>query len=278
MLTNLNSILERLRTDPAAFFLTLLYTIPVILLSLILHECAHGYVAYRCGDDTAKMLGRLSLNPARHLDPMGTLCMLLFGFGWARPVPVNPRKFRHFLRDDLLVSLAGIVTNLCLFLICTSLSVLLGRIMLGSKLITLMSVDEQFLEIMLNPYSGYYYDMSFFTGSAMHIYNGTMPLETLSSFSVPWLTYVVRFLMMMGTTNLALAVFNFLPILPLDGYHVVNDTILRGRIQLDAKAFGIMQLILIGLMFSGILDRLLSLINTTIYSGLVDLLLMIPWP
>ena len=85
------------------------------LVCITLHELAHGYVALRCGDPTAQMMGRLSFNPLRHLNLFGTICMFLFGVGWANPVPVNPRNFRSFRRDDFLVSIAGIVTNLLLY-------------------------------------------------------------------------------------------------------------------------------------------------------------------
>ena len=71
-----------LTTDPLGFALYLLYFAVSVLLTLILHEIAHGYVAYRCGDPTAKMLGRLSLDPRKHLDPIGTLCLVFLGFGW----------------------------------------------------------------------------------------------------------------------------------------------------------------------------------------------------
>ncbi|MDR1619859.1 MAG: site-2 protease family protein [Clostridiales bacterium] len=94
--------------------LNMLYSLPAIIVALSFHECAHAYVAYRCGDPTARNLGRMTLNPFKHLDPMGFICLLFFGFGWARPVPVNPRNFRNLRRDDTLVSLAGITANLIL--------------------------------------------------------------------------------------------------------------------------------------------------------------------
>ena len=84
MLSNLDTYLEALRTSPLEFLLTLVYAVAVILISLILHECAHGYVAYRCGDPTAKMMGRLSLNPKAHLDLIGTLSMFLIGVAFGR--------------------------------------------------------------------------------------------------------------------------------------------------------------------------------------------------
>ena len=73
----------------------LLLSLPVILFSLSLHETAHGYVAYKLGDRTAYNLGRLTLNPVKHLDPIGFLMMMLAGFGWAKPVPINTRNFKN---------------------------------------------------------------------------------------------------------------------------------------------------------------------------------------
>ena len=84
------------------------------LLAIILHEVAHGYVADRLGDPTARLLGRLNLNPFRHLDPIGTVAIFVFGFGWARPVPVNAGNLRNPRRDMIWVSLAGPLTNLAL--------------------------------------------------------------------------------------------------------------------------------------------------------------------
>jgi Zn-dependent protease len=84
------------------------------LYSIIFHELAHGWVAYRMGDPTAKSLGRLSLNPLKHLDPMGTMMLFLFGFGWAKPVPVNFNQLRDKRMGMILVSAAGIITNMLL--------------------------------------------------------------------------------------------------------------------------------------------------------------------
>ena len=92
----------------------LLLTLPVIIFALSLHEMAHGYVAYKCGDPTAYHMGRLTLNPAKHLDPVGFLCMLVFGFGWAKPVPINTRNFRDPKRGMALSAAAGPAANLTL--------------------------------------------------------------------------------------------------------------------------------------------------------------------
>ncbi len=100
--------------DVKTAFISLLLSLPVILLALTVHEFAHGYVAYLCGDSTAKAFGRLSLNPMKHLDPFGALCMLIAGFGWAKPVPVNTRYLRKPKRDMMLVALAGPAANFLL--------------------------------------------------------------------------------------------------------------------------------------------------------------------
>lgn len=97
-------------TDPN-YWMGLLYSIPAVLLALSIHEYAHAYAAYKCGDPTARNLGRMTLDPVKHLDPIGTICLLLFRFGWAKPVPVNSRNFKHPKKDNVLVSLSGIIAN-----------------------------------------------------------------------------------------------------------------------------------------------------------------------
>ena len=94
------------------YLISLLYTVPVLLISFPVHECAHGYAAYLLGDDTAKRAGRLTLNPFKHLDPLGTICLIVARFGWAKPVPVNPYNFRDRKSGMALTPLAGPFSNL----------------------------------------------------------------------------------------------------------------------------------------------------------------------
>lgn len=89
----------------------LLFVIPCVLFALTVHEVSHGYMAYRLGDPTARNMGRLTLNPLKHLDPVGALCMVLFHFGWARPVPINTRYFKKPRRDTALTAAAGPISN-----------------------------------------------------------------------------------------------------------------------------------------------------------------------
>jgi Zn-dependent protease len=103
-------LLNLLLKDPLTF---ILIAIP-LLYSVIFHELAHGWVAYRMGDPTAKSLGRLSFNPLKHLDPLGTIMLFIFGFGWAKPVPVNFTRLRSKRTGMILVSSAGIIANMLL--------------------------------------------------------------------------------------------------------------------------------------------------------------------
>ena len=109
-------------SDPIGTLKELACPIPVVLLSLTLHEWGHAYAAYKCGDPTARNLGRMTLNPFAHIDPIGFLSMLLFGFGWAKPVPVNSRNYRNYKRGEAIVSLAGVCMNLLLVLAFSGLT------------------------------------------------------------------------------------------------------------------------------------------------------------
>ena len=101
----------------SAIFESILYTLPAVLIALTFHEFAHAYVAYKNGDPTARNLGRMTLNPLAHLDVWGFVCMLLVGFGWAKPVPVNPNNYRNYKKGELTVSLAGVTMNLIIGII-----------------------------------------------------------------------------------------------------------------------------------------------------------------
>jgi Zn-dependent protease len=114
-------LINLLIQNPTAF---ILLAVP-LLYSIILHELAHGWVANKMGDPTAKWLGRLSLNPIKHLDPIGTFMLLVFGFGWAKPVPVNFENLHDKRKGLILVSSAGIIMNMLLAFI----SLLLFRIL-----------------------------------------------------------------------------------------------------------------------------------------------------
>ena len=183
----------------------LLILIPPILLAITFHEYAHGWMALKFGDPTAKMLGRLSLNPLVHLDPIGTLMLFIVHFGWAKPVPVDPRYFSDPKRQMIWVALAGPIANMILAFIS-------GILIIGFSSSNLM-------------------------------------FNSQTAFFANMLIYSLQI-------NLALAIFNMLPIPPLDG-----SKILRGLlpyryeyISNTLEIFGpwiLMSLILFGVM-SGI--------------------------
>jgi Zn-dependent protease len=104
-------VIDRLVSDPIGFLQHLVLMAPALLLAVTVHEVAHGWVADRLGDPTARMQGRLTLNPLPHLDPLGAIAFVIAGFGWAKPVPVNPRYFRHPMRAMACVGAAGPVSN-----------------------------------------------------------------------------------------------------------------------------------------------------------------------
>lgn len=105
----------------AAGLSELLLSLPAVLWAITFHEYCHGLAAKLCGDTTAEREGRLSLNPLAHLDPLGALCLLLFRFGWAKPVPIDTRYFRHPKRDIIIVSLAGVAGNVLTAFVCAQL-------------------------------------------------------------------------------------------------------------------------------------------------------------
>lgn len=236
--------LQTLFSEPLAFFDQAIFRVLAVLIGLCCHEWGHAYVAYRCGDDTAKRAGRLSLNPMAHLDPFGALLMFFVGFGWAKPVPVNPYNYRGDRnKADLAVSLAGITVNLILFVLFTYLAALASAFMWRSDVVA---------QVGLSTLVSYRYNAvwSVIAGSVMEDF-GEM-------IAVSWLVPVVRLSAYTALVNLNLAVFNLIPLPPLDGYHVVNDLLFKGRFHLSQQAFRIGMLVVLVLSAQGLLGRIIS--------------------
>lgn len=233
-------------SDPIGTITGFLLLIPGLLLALCGHEAAHGLVAYWCGDPTAKYYGRLTLNPAKHLDPVGTFCMLFLHIGWAKPVPINPNNFRHPRRDDLLVSLAGITANLIMFVIgCVIMYIPLTAALrdLGG-----MGMD-----------CSMFFQLAFAASSVVEDAFG------------PTAYYLYEIAANFATINLSLAFFNLLPIPPLDGYHVLNDLILKKNdLFASQKAARIGQAIILLIIFVGPLNDLYSSLMNTIFTGVFN--------
>ncbi|MDE6551232.1 MAG: site-2 protease family protein [Clostridia bacterium] len=170
--------------------LTLLAIVIVIFSSMILHELAHGLVALANGDYTAKMRGRLTLNPAKHIDVFGLIMMLLVGFGWAKPVPVDSRNFRNYKKGMITTSLAGVTVNFILALISLACIAIMTAIFKSSGIIV--------------GGGGYIYLIS-------------------PSAAVKYAYYFFYYLFAYGVLiNMTLMLFNLIPVYPLDGFRVAE--------------------------------------------------------
>ena len=119
-----------------------LLLIPAVIVATVLHELAHGAVARSFGDPTAQNAGRLTLNPLPHIDPIGALMLLFLGFGWAKPVPVDPRYFKHPYRDMILVALAGPLTNGILAFVIAFLTVVVALRFPGAPTALLQALQD----------------------------------------------------------------------------------------------------------------------------------------
>ena len=146
-----------------------------MLITLPVHETAHGYAAYKLGDPTAKLMGRLTLNPAKHFDPIGFLMMLFVGFGWAKPVPVDYRNFKNVKKGVLTVSLAGVGANFVIAFLCYLLGFLTYKIFGNTE------SSELWSRIILLFYLFFYYSVSI--NLSLIAFN-ILPLYPLDGFRV----------------------------------------------------------------------------------------------
>jgi len=194
-------------------FVLVLFQVVVLVLAFSVHESAHAYVAMRLGDPTAYMLGRVTLNPLKHLDPLGSVVLPLLALvyhwpliGWAKPCPVTTRNFRHIKRDDILVSLAGPASNL---------------VMASLALVLLVVLKH--------------------TGGAAAIYAAvavSRHVPDVDTGGVP--LFPAAMLLYYGVAiNLLLFVFNLIPVPPLDGSHVLRQFLPYRAEQLYNRIGGI---------------------------------------
>ena len=263
MFSSVTNFFRDLTTDPAGTIITLLYVTVCILFSLIIHECAHGWVALKCGDPTAQMMGRLTLDPRKHLDPLGTVCMLLLRVGWAKPVPINPRNFRNYRRDYILVSLAGIAANLLICLASLVLSALLSKGAWQPELLETLR-EQGNTDLLINVYKNRF---------AAAVYNGMFNYYPFAAST--GLMYVLRLFLMLAQMNLGLAIFNLLPVPPLDGYRFLDQFVFKGRLAMNPQTMQMIHMIFMVICISGALSGLLSTVNSTVMGALCSVVRVI---
>jgi len=154
----------------------ILLSIPPILFALTVHEFAHAYIASRLGDPTARLLGRLTLNPIAHLDPIGSILLLIAGFGWAKPVPVDSRYLAHPRRDMMWIALAGPVSNVILAALFGSLlRVLAGNAYLSESVAGMALVKMIAISVHLNLVLAFFNMIPIFPLDGSRILTGLLP-------------------------------------------------------------------------------------------------------
>ena len=199
-----------------SYLLGILLGVIPSLLCITLHELSHGYVAYKLGDPTAKDMGRLTLNPLKHLDPMGLLMMLVFHVGWAKPVPVNMNRFRNPKKGMAITAQAGPACNVLITVVFLALY-------------------------------------------------GALYLPLLNSTAG---TYLLQMIELTARISLGLAIFNLLPIPPLDGskilFSLLPDSAYRTLLRYERYS----SLLLFALMAFGVLGRPLTAVINTAYNAL----------
>ena len=238
-------MLQSLLESPVEYLTQLVLRLPAVLIAICMHESAHGWVANRCGDPTARLMGRITLNPVKHFDLVGMLCLVFFGVGWAKPVPINPLHFRNYRKDDLKVSLAGVTMNLILALVflIPAYAVFTRAFVSFREMYYLPDGDLAWLQNALVDYRPI--------------------LETWGSVPAGLYTVLANVVLV----NLSLAIFNLIPLPPLDGYHVLNDLVLKRPLFASPRAAMAGQGILILLMVTDILPWFLGWALSGVLSG-----------
>ena len=214
--------LTSLMTSPGAL-LSILYGLPGVLIAITFHEFAHGFVAYKLGDNTAKMEGRLSLNPLAHLDPIGTLMLVFLGIGWGKPVHVNPSNYTRKMsmeKGEAIVSAAGPITNIILAFIFAIITFVVANI----------------------------------TNTAISITNFGIYMSATSTIN----EVIINILISVVTINVGLGIFNLIPLPPLDGSKIIMPFLPYKAKQWFINNEQIFYIIFIVLWISGLAGRIIS--------------------
>jgi len=209
----------------------IIWSVPAVLIAITFHEYAHGFAAYYYGDPTAKLAGRLTLNPIAHLDPIGTLMLIFFRIGWAKPVPVDYGNLKNPKKDMIKVSLAGPLSNILVAIL----------------------------------FAVIYRLNSFFLQDVLYGSLGNLPSLVLT-FIRGWIFFLQTGVLI----NLTLAIFNLIPIPPLDGHHIILGVLPMKWARMYAKinnTYGM--LILLLLIWTGFIGKVIFPIAFYIFRLLI---------
>lgn len=221
----------------------MLLIIICVLIALTFHECAHGFAAYKMGDPTARNLGRLTLDPRKHLDPIGTICMLLFGFGWAKPVPVNSRYFKKPRKGMAITAVAGPLANLLLSFVAMLFYSICLRVIYTSD----------------------------FGQAGMQAF-----LQGSVTFGFNVLRFTAEFFLYLHTLNLYLAIFNLIPIPPLDGSRLLFLFLPDKYYFALMKYERVIMIVMLALLWTGVLSFPLTTVCRWISNGMAAIIGLIP--
>lgn len=205
--------------EPLDVVIYIISALAVIFLTMPIHEFSHAFIGVKLGDNTPRWQGRYTLNPFAHIDYFGALCILLFGFGWAKPVQINHNNLRNPKRDMALVALAGPVSNLAVALI------------------------------------------------SLVLYNGVFLILSLA-LSAKILVYIASFFMFVAQINVYLAVFNLIPVPPLDGSRILTAVLPYKYYYAIMRYEKYIYLILIAVLYLGILNVPLSFLSNAVLNAL----------
>lgn len=217
-----SALLTGRQIDFLDFFISICVTLFVVFCTMPVHEFAHAYAAHKLGDDTARLSGRLTLSPFAHIDISGLVLIVLFGFGYAKAVPVNPRNFKDSKKGMAITAIAGPVSNLIMAFVFLAIGDTMGVFLKGSAAVAIST-----------------------------------------------------FFVLAGVININLAVFNLLPIPPLDGSRIL------GLLVPDRYYYKIMRyerqimLVIFVLLFLGVLTKPLQILSNFVYNGMNDIIFSI---